>query len=307
MRLSGLFPALATPVTASGAVDLDGLDRLCDFLLERGASGVCLGGATSEYPRFESGERLAILHRVVERVPPGTSVLAAIGASSMPRTLELGRAAFDLGCEAVLLPMPWFFPYAQTDLAAYAAHVADALGGPCLLYDLPGFTTGLHPDTTIALLESAPHLIGIKDSSGSVDHLARFAAARGDRDWSLLVGDDRLCLASVEAGWDGAISGIAACCPELLIALHRAARLGQMDEARRCQRLLDDLIAELAPLPTPWGVRSALRVRGLDTGPLPLPVSPARAAQIARIDAWLPRWLDAAGIPDLKPVRVPAS
>jgi 4-hydroxy-tetrahydrodipicolinate synthase len=301
--MKGLFPALPTPVTSDGAVDVATLDRLCDFLLERGASGLCLGGATAEYPRFETRERMEILRRVATRVPRGTALVAAIGSSSLQRTLDLGRAAFDQGCQAVLLPMPWFFPYQQADLAAYAAHVADTLGGPCLLYDLPGFTTGLEPDTTIGLLQAAPYIIGIKDSSGRVENLLRFVEARGNRDWTLFVGDDRNGLASVEAGWDGAISGMAACFPELLMALHRSARSGEMELARRCQGLLDDLITHLAPLPTPWGVRVALRIRGIDTGPLPLPVSPERAAHIARLETWLPGWLASQDIPNLQPVR----
>ena len=176
------------------------LDRLCDFLLERGASGLCLGGATSEYPRFETAERLEILRRVARRVPRGTPLVAAIGSSSLERTIELGTAAFDHGCQAVLLPMPWFFPYQQVDLAAYVAYVADTLDGPCLLYDLPGFTTGLDADTSISLMQSEPNVIGIKDSSGRVENLLRFVEARGNRDWSLLVGDDRNGLASAEAG-----------------------------------------------------------------------------------------------------------
>ena len=307
MRISGLFPALATPVTSSGAVDGNMLDRLCDFLLERGASGVCLGGATSEYPRFETGERLEILRRVARRVPRGTPLVAAIGGSSLERTIELGTAAFDHGCRAVLLPMPWFFPYQQVDLAAYVAYVADALAGPCLLYDLPDFTTGLDADTSISLMRSEPNVIGIKDSSGRVENLLRFVEARGNRDWSLLVGDDRNGLASAEAGWDGGISGIAAFCPELLVALHGAARSWQMEQARVCQGLVDELITHLAPLPTPWGVRVGLRVRGLDAGPLPLPISPERAAQIARIEAWLPGWLASVEIPNLLPVRTISS
>jgi 4-hydroxy-tetrahydrodipicolinate synthase len=307
MRISGLYPALATPVTSSGVVDGAMLDRLCDFLLERGASGMCLGGATSEYPRFETGERLEILRRVARRVPRGTVLLAAIGASSLERTLELGRAAFDAGCRAVLVPMPWFFPYQQADLAAYVSHIAETLDGPCLLYDLPDFTSALDPETAIALLQSEPHVVGIKDSSGRVENVLRFVEARGNRDWTLLMGDDRNGLASAEAGWDGAISGIAACCPELLVALYTASRRGEMELARHCQGLLDELITHLAPLPTPWGVRIALRARGLDTGPLPLPVSPERAAQIARIDAWLPGWLATVNIPNLLPVRQSAS
>jgi len=299
--MSGLFPALATPVTMSGEIDFATLDRLCDFLMDRGADGLCVGGATSEYPQFETAERVRILGHVARRAPRGATLLAAIGASSASRVLELGRAAFDEGYRAVLLPMPGFFRYQQVDLAAYCAEIASTLGAPCLLYDLPVFTNGLEPQTVLSLLKSERHIVGIKDSSGQVEHLLHFADARGDRNWTLLIGDDRLGLSAAEAGWDGAISGIACCCPELLVALHASARRGDLAQARRCQGLLDELITHLAPLPTPWGVRAALRVRGIDTGPLPLPLAPERLMQIAHIEAWLPAWLEAADIPNVLP------
>jgi 4-hydroxy-tetrahydrodipicolinate synthase len=301
MRLSGLYPALATPVTSDGSVDFATLDHLSDFLLERGVDGLCVGGATAEYPRFEQAERLAILRRVARRAPREATLLAAIGASSVPRVLELGRAAFESGYRAVLLPMPMFFRYQQVDLAAYCSFVASTLGGPCLLYDLPIFTNPIEPETTLSLLASEPHIVGIKDSSGHVENLLRFAEARGDHDWTLLVGDDRYGLASAEAGWDGAISGIACCCPELLVALHESARRGDLEQARRCQGLVDELITHLSAIPTPWGVRVALRARGIDTGPLPLPIPSDRAVQIARLEAWVAAWLAAADVPNLLP------
>jgi 4-hydroxy-tetrahydrodipicolinate synthase len=299
MKLSGLFPAVATPTTSTGGVDFSMLDQLCDFLLERGARGLCIGGATSEYPHFEQAERLEILQRAARRAPRGATLVAAIGATSVPRVLELGRAAFDAGYRAVLLPMPMYFRYQQMDLATYCTHVSSTLGGPCLLYDLPAFTNPIEPDTTLSLLMSEPHIVGIKDSSGHVENLLHFAEMRGNRDWTLLIGDDRYGLASAEAGWDGAISGIACCCPELLVALHDSAQRGDLDRARRCQGLVDELITHLSALPTPWGVRVVLRARGLDTGPLPLPVTSERAAQIARMEAWFTTWLATADVPNL--------
>ena len=52
--------------------------------------------------------------------------------------------------------------------------------------------------------------------------MTTFAQARRDCDWMLLVGDDRLLSAGLLAGWDGGISGVAGCCPELLVAIVRA-------------------------------------------------------------------------------------
>jgi 4-hydroxy-tetrahydrodipicolinate synthase len=303
MTITGLFAALATPVAPDGSVDFDGLDRLCDFLIERGVEGVCVGGATSEYPRFELAERRAILARVARRLPSGCSLLTAIGSSSVPRVIELGRAAFDLGSRAVLLPMPGFFGYRQDDLAAFCTQVSTELAGPCLLYDLPAFTNPIAPETAVALFESAPHIVGIKDSGGDAENLNRFARARGDRDWSLLVGDDRLGLAAARTGWNGAISGIACCCPELFVALWSSLRRGDDTEAARCQRLVDEFCDEFSSLPTPWAIRVALRARGVDTGPLALPLSAQRARDVERFTQWFATWFDRMEVPKLQAAR----
>jgi 4-hydroxy-tetrahydrodipicolinate synthase len=299
MTLTGLFAALATPVDARGDLALPALDRLCDFLLERGVDGLVLGGATSEYPRFELSERLALIARVARRVPAGTILLTAIGSSSVPRMLALARAAADAGSRAVLLPMPMFFRYGQEDLAAYCSHVASESPLPCVLYDLRESPNPLDVETAIALLEREPKVIGIKDSSGKAENLRQLVDARGGRSWSLLVGDDRYLLEGLAAGWNGGISGLACCVPELLVALHRSAARGDHGEAQRLHRVLQALIERLSGLPTPWGVRVALAARGFDTGPLPLPLSPERARQVHEVRTWFADWLTRAEIPGL--------
>jgi dihydrodipicolinate synthase/N-acetylneuraminate lyase len=293
--IAGLFAAVATPVHLDGRVDFATLDRLIDFLVEAGVSGICLGGATGEYPHFEIGDRKAIIYRAAGRLPHDRALLVGIGGPSMRQTIDLGKTALQSGSRAVLLPMPMFFRYEQEDLGAYCAHVSDALRGPCLLYNLPDFTNALAPDTVISLLRQAEFIVGIKDSSGEIDHLTAFASARGESPWTLLVGDDRLLHRGLEAGWNGSISGVAGFCPELLVALYRSHADGRREEAGRLQGLLDELISQLAPFPTPWGIRVGLAARGIDTGPLPLPVTSVRQAQIAAFVDWLPSWLERNG------------
>lgn len=294
MKVSGLLAAVATPVRSDGRPDDDTFDRLIDFLIERGVDGVVIGGATSEYPHFEIADRVAMIRRAVARVPSGKLTLAAIGATSPRAPLELGRHALDAGVAAVLLPMPMFFRYQQRDLYAFCTQVSRKLAAPCLLYDLPDFTNAIAPETAIELLRSEAHIIGIKDSSGRPERLAMFAGARGDSEWSLMVGDDGLLRQGMACGWDGGVSGIASFCPELLVALHRSCRRGETAEAQRLQGLLDELIERLSWFPAPWGIRLGLAARGLDTGPLPLPLSDERMAQIARFQEWVPGWIDRA-------------
>jgi 4-hydroxy-tetrahydrodipicolinate synthase len=292
--MKGLFAAVATPIHDDGRFDEAGFDRLVEFLVEAGVDGICISGATGEFPHFEMAERLAVIKRAAERLPRERVLLVGIGSSSMRRTLVLGEAAVAAGSQALLLPMPMFFRYQQEDLQAFAAHVSRALRAPCLLYDLPDFTNGLAPETALALLRDEEFIVGIKDSSGREENVTTFAQARRDRDWTLLVGDDRLLSTGLLAGWDGGISGVAGCCPELLVAIVRSVRDERPEETARLQARLDELIARLSVFPTPWGIRIALEARGLTTGPLPFPLTPVRRQQIQEFQAWFRGWIGTA-------------
>ena len=294
--IAGLFAAVATPVHDDGRIDFDTFDRLIEFLAEGGVTGICIAGATGEYPHFETGDRKAIVRRAAGRLPRGAALLAGIGAPSVRHVIALGEEAMAAGSRALLLPMPMFFRYEQQDLEAFCAYVSRALRAPCLLYNLPAFTNGLDPVTILNLLREQEFVVGIKDSSGEVEHLAAFTQARGDSSWSLLVGDDRLLLAGLRAGWDGAISGVAGFCPELVVAVYQATVDRQADEAARLQRLLDELITHMAAFPTPWAVRIGLAARGLPTGPLPLPVARGRGRQISAFTEWFREWLPRTGL-----------
>jgi 4-hydroxy-tetrahydrodipicolinate synthase len=156
---------------------------------------------------------------------------------------------------------------------------------------LPAFTNPIETATVIALLQTAQHIVGIKDSSGSASRLDELATARGDAPWSLLVGDDILLGRGLDAGWSGGISGLASCCPELVVALYRAVTRRDAAERVRCETRLAELVRQVAALPTPWGIRLVLRARGLHAGPLPWPLSATRRRQVERFETWASQWL----------------
>ena len=199
--MTGVIAAVATPVGADGGLVVATFERLVGFLLESGVDGLCLGGATSEYPNTALEDRKAAIGAAARHLPLDRKPLVAIGASSLRQSLELGESARDAGSRAVLLPMPMFFRYAQHDLEAFSIEVSRTLRLPVLLYDLPDFTNALEPDTVIRLLQNEGLIVGIKDSSGMVGNLVCYATARGNRGWTLLVGNDRLLLTGLKAGW----------------------------------------------------------------------------------------------------------
>jgi dihydrodipicolinate synthase/N-acetylneuraminate lyase len=81
----------------------------------------------------------------------------------------------------------------------------------------------MEPVTGIRLLENEEFIVGIKDSSGVVENLACYAQARKGRSWTLLVGNDRLLLDGLKAGWNGTCQGspvsVPPCCLPFIGAL----------------------------------------------------------------------------------------
>ena len=292
-RMSGLYAAPITPVDERGRPDEHGLARLLDFVLNGGVDGVCLGGATGEYPRFSLEHRKRTVAAGARFLAGRAPFVTAIGAPTLRGVVELGEHALEHGSRVLLLPMPFFYAYAQQDLAAYAREVAQTLGAPCLLYNLPAFTNPIEPETALELLRTEPHLVGLKDSSGDRAALARLAAGRDEAgDYALLCGSDGCLYDALEAGWDGAVSGIASCAPEVLALLYRNYRAGNKAEARRCQDLLNELVSLVGRLPFPWSIRVACAARGLPGGPLPWPLAPGRRAEHDRLRAAYARWFD---------------
>lgn len=292
LKLSGIIAALASPVEEDGSLAPEVLADLVDFLLARGINGICIGGGTSEFVHFDLPDRKLMITAAAKAAVGKVPVLAAVGASSMARALVLARHAADVGCTALLVPAPYFYKYEQRDLETFWRKLCSAVSLPCLLYDLPQYTNPAEIDTVQRLLLTAQNVVGLKDSSGETKYLSRLAIAREQSDFSLLVGDDKLLYGGLSAGWDGAISGVACLCPELLLRLYSEYRQNQRQRARELQSLLDELLEQVFRLPFPWGIRVGLGVRGIPTGPLPLPLAPFRKLQITQFREWLAAWLD---------------
>ena len=289
----GVLAAVVTPVDDAGWPDPYTLASIIDFVCERGVDGIVLAGATGEYPSFGLNQRRTLIEDGARHIPAGCTLLAGIGAQSLTQTLLLADVAADAGCRAALLAMPHFFRYAQDDLVQYGRTVCESAKIPCLLYHLPSFTNGLDFDNLVEAAKGSNGFIGMKDSSGDKGHLAPFAAAAKGHSFDLFAGDDSVALAALKAGWNGIISGIACFLPELLVAIADHFRSGDLATAERLQAELDRVIEQVVKLPIPWAVRLGLEVRGIDPGPLPLPLSPQRRQQVGAFHEWFRDWIAA--------------
>ena len=185
--------------------------------------------------------------------------------------------------------MPCFFPYRQDDLQSYVSAVASELDLPILLYNLPQFTSGLEVDTVMSLFADHPGILGIKDSSGSLDIVRAITAAK--LPVARLIGNDgALCQALTEGVCDGVVSGVACTLPELMTTLFATG--GKGDAFGISEGMLNEFIDELGPLPTPWGLKVTSAARGFTQEAYPFPLSSRRQDEVAKLRRWFLGWYE---------------
>lgn len=287
MLFEGVYAALLTP---SSEDEQRGLDGLIERLAASGVCGLCVGGATGEYLAYSGEERSAFFRRVAESLGAGLSFIAGIGAERSVQSLRLADAAAREGASAVLLPSPSYFQYAADDLVEFINDTARRCPLPVLLYHIPQFNQDPGLEKLLRAVEAEPNIIGIKDSSGSREGLALIGAAKKRFPMKFFCGSDDLIRDALTAGADGAISGIATACPELVTALYREATLGREREASFLQNLVDEFASAIGKFPVPWGIRWAAKARGFDLGPVNWPLSEKRKIDARAFRAWFEPW-----------------
>lgn len=284
----GVYAALLTSRNAEGDLDLESFRRQFDLPSGNLLSGYALNGATGEFLVCTQDE-LARTVNIARRTVPSKQLLVGIGAGDVRGAILRGKIAEDNGANALLLPMPSFFPYRQDDLRAFVLAVADALNLPILLYNLPQFTTGLDVDTAVALLKMHDNIVGIKDSSGALDIVRAITQAK--LDVARIIGnDDALCEALEQGLCDGVVSGVACTLPELITRIFVDGPTSKTFDQDRS--LLNEFIEQLSSLPTPWGLKATSYVRGFSTASYPFPLSSERQTEVAALQTWFRGWVN---------------
>ena len=183
--------------------------------------------------------------------------------------------------------MPYFFPYQQEDLEAFSRTVAASTTLPILLYNLPQFTSGLTAETVRTLITEVPNIIGIKDSSGSLDILRDLTHHLPDA--CRIVGNDSaLAPALTESLCDGVVSGVACALPETIQALY-AAKPASAEFAKAAANLTE-FIDHLSPFPTPWALKWIAEARNILQPTFAQPITPHRQAQATALKQWFTTW-----------------
>jgi 4-hydroxy-tetrahydrodipicolinate synthase len=230
---------MVTPLADRDSLDVEGMERLVEHIVNGGVHGLFILGTSGEAPSLSDRLRRELIARVCRQVGSRLPVLVGVTDTSIVETLALAHCAAEAGATAVVLAPPYYFPLSQPELLRYVRGLAAELPLPLMLYNMPKMTkVAFEPDTVRQLLDE-PRIVGLKDSSRQLDYFVAVRQITRERpDWSLLVGFEHMLVDTIRAGGDGGVLGGANLSPRLLVDLYEAAQAGSEPRIEEIQRRL---------------------------------------------------------------------
>lgn len=273
-----VLTAMVTPMTAAGAVDYDGAQRLARHLIDNGSDGLVINGTTGESPTTTDAEKSDLLRAVVDAVGErGAPVLAGVGTFDTAHSVELAQEAEKAGATALLVVTPYYSRPSQAGLKAHFETVAGATALPVMLYDIPS-RSGVPIETaTIVELAAHPQIVAVKDAKNDLVASSWVQARCEIADYS---GSDEFTLPLLSIGGVGVVGVATHFAGVEMRQMIEAFFAGDVATAREIHLRLLSLFAGLFRTSSPTLCKAALRLRGLPAGPLRLPLVEATDEQL---------------------------
>ena len=276
---SGSIPALVTPF-AAGRVDPATIRELIEWQIAEGTSALLPCGTTGEVATLTSDEHRHVVATVVEAANGRVPVIAGCGNYSTAHSINMIRAAADVGADAALVIVPYYVKPSQAGLAAHFLAVADESPLPIIIYNVPSRTVTDISVETLAEVAKHEKIVGIKDATGNLARVTAQRLACGT-EFCQLSGNDDMALGFNAMGGVGCVSVTANVAPRLCADFQKATAERNWDKALELQDRLYPLHAAMFADASPGPAKYALsRVRPGFPAELRLPMTePSDAAK----------------------------
>ena len=238
MKLSsdakGVYVIAPTPFHADGRIDEASIDRMTDFFLKAGATGMTVLGQLGEAPKMTHAESVSIVKRVIQRA--NVPVVVGISAPGFAAMRALTQDAMAAGAAGVMIAPPNTL---RTDdsIVQYYKQASDAIGAdvPFVIQDYPlTFSVQMTPAVIRRIVGENPACMVLKHEDWpGLEKISQLRAWEKDgsmRHISILTGNNALFLDfEMERGADGANTGY--CFPDMLVDVVRLSAQGKRDAA----------------------------------------------------------------------------
>lgn len=288
---SGCYTALITPMRNNREVDYEGLQKLAEFQIHEGASGILAVGTTGESPTLDWNEHNKVIERVLEYVGNKGLTIAGTGSNSTQEAIEATAHAQRMGINYVLLVDPYYNGPSSLEISReYIGPIAKQFPNVQLIpYIIPGRTgTQLLPQDLAMLHQRYPNVRCVKEATGDLKNMELTRKLCGE-DFDILSGDDDKTynmMVSPDIAASGVISVASNVAPRAVAAMVHYILDDNISEAQQLSQALQPLfglVTVKTQEQTPYGpvackarnplaYKTLMNVLGMPSGPCRQPL-----------------------------------
>jgi 4-hydroxy-tetrahydrodipicolinate synthase len=274
-KLGRLLTAMVTPFKENGDLDYEQAKKLALALLDAGNDGLVVGATTGEAPTLSWEEEERLFKEIKSAVDNKGDVIAYTGSNSTAEAVEATEQATKLGVDACLSVVPYYNKPDQEGIYQHFKTVAASTKLGVIMYNIPSrVVINMEPET-IGRLSKIPNIIGVKEASGNMEHVANTLNAIGDRkDFYIWSGNDNDTFPIMALGGYGVIGVTTHICGKQYKKMMELLFAGKVAEAAAIHRHLVPLVNALFKKPNPAPIKYALNYLGFRVGNPRLPLVP---------------------------------
>ena len=281
----GAGVAIVTPMKENGEINYDVLGELIDDQIAHGTDAIIAVGTSGEAPTLDDDEHIEAIRYAVERTAKRVPVIAGTGSNNTAHAVMMSKEAEKAGADGLLLVAPYYNKATQNGLKEHFKVIAESVGIPSILYNVPSRTgSNILPPTAAWLGKNVKNVAAIKEASGNISQIAQtIELSEGSLD--VYSGNDDQIVPVMSLGGIGVISVLSNVAPQQTHDIAQACLDGDYAKAAKLQLAALELVRQLFCEVNPIPVKAALNMQGFRVGAPRLPLTVMEEAHQEQLKA----------------------
>ncbi len=286
---TGAGVAIITPFTADGKVNEKVLAEIIEYQISHSTDAIVICGTTGESATLDHNEHTQAIKIAVDVTAGRIPVIAGTGSNDTAYALKLSNDAEKLGVDGLLMVTPYYNKASQEGLIKHFNYVADRVSTPIILYNVPSRTGCEIKPETYAELAKNKMIYGAKEATGNLSSIAKTISLVPE-DFAIYSGNDDQITPIMSLGGKGVISVLSNILPQVAHDIAQTALDGDFKKSAELQlkylELCNAMFMDVNPIP----VKVAMRMMGIDVGPLRLPLCDMTPANTEKLKSVLQKY-----------------
>jgi len=272
MDVTGIMTAIVTPLTEEYTVDKTAMEKLIDFQIERGVNSLLVLGGTGEYHALTMEAREQAVITAVRYANNRVPVVAGVLETGIGEAIKFALKAKAAGVDAILVVTPYYIHPDQEGIIDWYKRFDAAVDMPIIIYNIPYRTcVNILPETVRAIAAACPNVVAIKECAQDLGQAINLIRICGDL-ITVTSGEEVLCTSEILLGMKGGVMASANLIPDVWVDIYKKAAAGKSTEATEALMKYYPLFRLLFSEINPGPIKYAMKLIGLDCGPVVPPL-----------------------------------